>query len=116
VTEVAVDGRRRTHTGVVAIVAVVLGLLAFAADFAGGVVGQAVVALTSSGLAWGLTAFLAGRSAAGARRAAVRATGLLALATLVYYLLVLLVVVDGAGGTWKTARRPICRVCAPSPS
>lgn len=97
-TDVAVDGRRRTHTAIVAAVAAVLGLLAFAADFAGGVVGQVVVALTSSGFAWGLTAFLAGYSAAGARRAVACATGLLALATLVYYLLVLLVSRRWSGG------------------
>ncbi len=50
-----------------------------------------MIALTGSGFAWGLAAFLAGRSAAGARRAAAGAAGLLVLATLLYYVLVLVV-------------------------
>jgi hypothetical protein len=98
VTDVAVVGPRRTYAAVVATAAVALGLLAFAADSVDGVVGQVMIALTSSGFAWGLAAFLAGRSAAGARRAAAGATGLLVLATLLYYLLVLVV-----GRRWSGA-------------
>lgn len=103
-SDVAVDGRRLTHTAIVAIAAVVLGLLAFAADAVEGIVGQVVVALTSSGFAWGLAAFLVGHSAAGARRAAARAAGLLALATLVYYLLVLVVSRRWSGGYLEDGR------------
>ncbi|MGK5682863.1 hypothetical protein [Actinoplanes sp. URMC 104] len=56
-----VDVRRRAFGGVVA-AGVVLGLLAFAADFVDGAAGQVMVALTSSGFAWGLAAFIAGRA------------------------------------------------------
>ncbi|MFG2167846.1 hypothetical protein [Micromonospora chersina] len=97
-TDVAVEGPRRTYTPVVATAAVALGLLAFAAESVDGVVGQVVSTLTSSGLAWGLAAFLAGRAAAGARRAAGGATALLVLATLLYYLLVLVVSRRWSGG------------------
>jgi hypothetical protein len=99
VTDVVVAGPRRTYAAVVATAGFTLGLLAFAADFVDGVAGQAMIALTSSGFAWGLAAFLAGRSAAGARRAAAGATGLLVLATLLYYVLVLVVSRRWSGGT-----------------
>ncbi|MEV0130366.1 hypothetical protein AB0H83_18130 [Dactylosporangium sp. NPDC050688] len=98
-TEVAVVGPCRTYAAVVATAAVALGLLAFAADFVDGVAGQVMIALTSSGFAWGLAAFLAGRWAAGARRAAVGATGLLVLATLLYYVLVLVISRRWSGAT-----------------
>ena len=77
VIDVATEDRRHTYAVVVATVAVGLGLLAFAADSVEGIAGQVMVALTSSGFAWGLAAFLVGRSATGARRAAVGATMLL---------------------------------------
>lgn len=89
--DVAAEDRRHTYAMTVATVAVGLGLLAFAADFVEGIAGHVMVALTSSGFAWGLAAFLVGRCATGARRATVGATALLALATLLYYLLVLVV-------------------------
>ena len=68
-----------------------LGLLAFAADAfdPAATAGQVFTALTSSGLAWGLAAFLAGRRAADRRSAVHGATVLLISATLVYYLLIL---------------------------
>ncbi|MEU7867783.1 hypothetical protein [Dactylosporangium sp. NPDC049140] len=53
-------------------VAAGLGLLAFAADAVDGAAGQVLVALTSSGFAWGLAAFLAGRAADGRRRPSCR--------------------------------------------
>ncbi|MEV4629925.1 DUF6518 family protein [Micromonospora sp. NPDC049523] len=91
-TDVAEDGRRRTRTSIVATgVAVLLGLLAFVADSVEGVVGQVMVALVSSAFAWGSAAFLTGRFAASPRRAAATATGVLVLATLLYYLLVVFV-------------------------
>jgi hypothetical protein len=98
VTDVAVVAPRRRYAATIATAAVTLGLLAFAADSVDGLVGQVMIAFTSSGFAWGLAAFLAGRSAAGARRAAAGATGLLVLATLLYYLLVLVV-----GRRWSGA-------------
>ncbi|MFE9657952.1 hypothetical protein [Micromonospora sp. NPDC006431] len=98
-TDVAVEGFRRTHLAVVATAAVALGLLAFAADSVAGVVGQVLIALTSSGFAWGLAAFVAGRSAATAKRAVGGATALLVLATLLYYLLVLIISRRWSGGT-----------------
>ncbi|MEU2665541.1 hypothetical protein [Micromonospora sp. NPDC007220] len=99
VTGVAVGGSRRTHASAVATAAVALGLLAFVADSVAGVAGQILKALTSSGFAWGLAAFLAGRSAATAKRAVGGATALLVLATLLYYLLVLVVSRRWSGGT-----------------
>ncbi|TYB39784.1 hypothetical protein FXF50_05285 [Micromonospora sp. AP08] len=98
-TDVAVEGFRRTHVAMVATAAVALGLLAFAADSVAGVVGQVLIALTSSGFAWGLAAFLAGRSAATGKRAVGGATALLVFATLLYYLLVLMVSRRWSGGT-----------------
>ncbi|MET0417550.1 MAG: DUF6518 family protein [Actinoplanes sp.] len=68
-----------------------LGLLAFAADAFDAAAGQVLTALVSSGLAWGLAALLAGRTAADRRRAITGATVLLVSATLVYYLLILVI-------------------------
>ncbi|WP_208021050.1 hypothetical protein, partial [Verrucosispora sioxanthis] len=99
VTDVAVGGSCRSHAAVVAAAAVALGMLAFAADSVAGGVGQVLIALTSSGFAWGLAAFLVGRSAATAKRAVGSATALLVLATLLYYLLVLVVSRRWSGGT-----------------
>jgi hypothetical protein len=104
VTDVAADDRRHTYAAVVATVAVGLGLLAFAADSVEGVAGQVMVALTSSGFAWGLAAFLVGRRATGVRPAAVGAAVLLALATLLYYVLVLLVSRRWSGGYLEDGR------------
>src|SRR5689334_15701387 len=76
----------------VVVAAVTLGVLAFTADAIDGSVARLVVtALVSSGLAWGLAALLAGWAAPDHRRAATGATSLLVVATLVYYLLILLV-------------------------
>ncbi len=71
--------------------AVALGLLAFIADLVEGIAGQLLIALTSSGFAWGLAAFLIGRIARDHRRAAIAGATVLGTATLIYYLLVLLV-------------------------
>ncbi|GAA2854280.1 hypothetical protein Acy02nite_49370 [Actinoplanes cyaneus] len=79
--------------------AVVLGLLAFGADTVEGFAGQIVTTLVSSGLAWGLAALLAGRTASDHRGAAAGATALLVSATLVYYLLVLTVSRRWSGGS-----------------
>lgn len=57
-----------------------------------------MVALTSSGFAWGLAAFLAGRFARTARRAAVAGPALLLLATAIYYFLILVVSRRWSGG------------------
>ncbi|MFI7284125.1 hypothetical protein ACIBOV_28085 [Micromonospora chersina] len=105
-TDVAVGGSRRSHAAVVAAAAVALGLLAFAVDSVAGVVGQVLIALTSSGFGWGLAAFLAGRSAATAKRAVGGATALLVLATLLYFLLVLMVSRRWSGGTLEHVGRP----------
>lgn len=77
-----------------------LGLLAFAADAfdPAAPTGQMLTALTSSGLAWGLAAFLTGRRAADRRSAVHGATVLLISATLVYYLLILVVSRRWSGG------------------
>jgi hypothetical protein len=88
---------RRTVT--VVVTAVVLGVLAFIADAVDGVAGQIVVAVVSSGLAWGLAALLTGRTATGRRTAVTGATVLLVSATLVYYLLILVVSRRWSGGT-----------------
>ncbi|WP_326549755.1 DUF6518 family protein [Micromonospora sp. NBC_01813] len=98
-TDPAGQGFRRTHVAVTAAAAVALGLLAFIADSVAGVAGQILIALTSSGFAWGLAAFLAGRWAATERRAVAGATALLVTATLLYYLLVLSVSRRWSGGT-----------------
>lgn len=79
--------------------AVGLGLLAFAADAVDGVAGRVLVAVVSSGLAWGSAALLAGRAAPDRRKAVTGATVLLVSATLVYYLLVLVVSRRWSGGT-----------------
>ncbi|WP_213457131.1 hypothetical protein [Rhizomonospora bruguierae] len=74
-------------------------MLAFTADSVNGVAGHVMVALTSSGFAWGLAAVLAGRHADTVRRAVAGATGLLVLATVLYYLLILLVSRRWSGAT-----------------
>jgi len=84
---------------VIVVAAVVLGLLAFAADGVDGVAGRVVTVLVSSGLAWGLAALLAGRAAGDRRGAMTGATVLLVSATLVYYLLILLVSRRWSGGS-----------------
>lgn len=79
--------------------AAALGLLAFAADTVDGITAQVLVtAMVSSGLAWGSAAFLAGLTATGRRGAVAGATALLVSATLVYYLLILLVSRRWSGG------------------
>ncbi|GIJ23560.1 hypothetical protein Vlu01_41840 [Micromonospora lutea] len=98
-TDAAVQGPRRTHLVVAAAAGVALGLFAFVADAVAGVVGQILITLTSSGFAWGLAAFLAGRWAATGNRAMAGASALLVTATLFYYLLVLAVSRRWSGGT-----------------
>ena len=101
--------RRPVRRGVmIAVAAVVLGLLAFAADAVDGVAGRVMIALVSSGLAWGSAALVAGWTATGRRDAVTSATVLLAVATLVYYFLILVVsrrwsggrLADGSWGGW----------------
>jgi len=96
-TDVAIE-RRLMFPVAVGVTAVGLGLLAFVADLADGIAGQVLIALTSSGLAWGLAAFLVGRHGGSRRRAAVGGAVLLLTATLVYYLLVLLLGRRWSGG------------------
>src|SRR5215207_7705091 len=77
--------QRPAHRAVMIVVAAAaLGLLAFAADTIDGITGQVMTALVSSGLAWGLAALLAGRTASDRRGAVAGATALLVSATLVY--------------------------------
>ncbi|MEU4561824.1 hypothetical protein AB0F72_25860 [Actinoplanes sp. NPDC023936] len=110
VNAVAQRSARRSVT--IVAVAVVLGLLAFAADAVDGMAGQLMIVVVSSGLAWGSAALLAGRSAPDRRRAMTGATVLLVCATLVYYLLILVVsrrwsggtLVDGSSGDWHGLR------------
>lgn len=71
------------HT--VVVTAGVLGVLAFLADTVDGMAGHLMVAVFSSGLAWGLAALLTGRAATGRHSAVTGATVLLVSATLVYY-------------------------------
>jgi hypothetical protein len=88
----------------VAVAAVGLGLLAFVADLVEGIGGDVLVALTSSGFAWGLAAFLVGRAAASQRMAAMGGGALLVSATLLYYLLVVLVSRRWSGGVLDDGR------------
>ncbi|GID27843.1 hypothetical protein C8E87_7745 [Paractinoplanes brasiliensis] len=72
------------------LVAALLGLSAFLADFVDGPAGRLMVVLTSSGFAWGLAGFLVARSTPyGAGAAVRRSTALLITATVVYYSLIL---------------------------
>jgi hypothetical protein len=83
----------------IGVAAVALGLLAFASDAIDGfAVRQVVTVLVSSGLAWGLAALLAGWTAPDRRGAVAGATALLVSATLVYYLLILVVSRRWSGG------------------
>ncbi len=97
---VDVVAQRPARRGVmIGVASAALGLLAFAADAVDGITAQAVVtALVSSGLAWGSAAFLAGLTATCRRGAVVGATALLVAATLVYYLLILLIGRRWSGG------------------
>ncbi|GAA3344765.1 hypothetical protein GCM10020358_49310 [Amorphoplanes nipponensis] len=93
----AVRSQASRYTRIVA-AAFALGLLAFVSDSFDAGAGQVLTALTSSGLAWGLAAFLAGRTAIDRRSAVIGATVLLVSATLVYYLLILVVSRRWSGG------------------
>ncbi|WP_250003586.1 hypothetical protein [Actinoplanes sp. M2I2] len=97
-TDTATPLRRPMYAAGVATAAAALGLLAFAADFVDGAGGRVLIALTSSGFAWGLAAILAGRSADTARLAAVGAAALLIGATTLYYLLIAVVSRRWSGG------------------
>jgi hypothetical protein len=92
--------RQASHYPRIVAAALALGLLAFATDALdpAAAAGQVLTALISSGLAWGLAAFLAGRAAVGRRSAVEAATVLLVCATLVYYLLILVVSRRWSGG------------------
>ncbi|MEU4625445.1 hypothetical protein AB0G04_36425 [Actinoplanes sp. NPDC023801] len=91
--------RRPVHRAAAVVVAgAVLGLLAFAADAVDGSARPVMVALVSSGLAWGSAALLAGRTAPDRRSAVTGATALLVSATLVYYFLILVASRRWSGG------------------
>ncbi|MEU4156447.1 hypothetical protein [Actinoplanes sp. NPDC026670] len=77
----------------------VLGLLAFVGDAVDGAAGQVMIAVVSSGLAWGAAALLAGHAAPDGRSAVRGATVLLASATLVYYAMILVISRRWSGGT-----------------
>ncbi|MEU8816963.1 hypothetical protein [Actinoplanes sp. NPDC048796] len=79
--------------------ATALALLAFTADHVDGIGGHVMVALTSSGFAWGLAALLTGHHARNPRHAAATATTVLVTATLGYYLLIVLVSRRWSGGS-----------------
>jgi hypothetical protein len=59
----AVVQRPARRTVMIVVAAVVLGVLAFVADGIDGMTGQVMIAVVSSGLAWGSAALLAGRTA-----------------------------------------------------
>ncbi|MEV4283573.1 hypothetical protein [Actinoplanes xinjiangensis] len=84
---------------VTAVAGAVLGLLAFAVDAVDGTAEQIMIAVVSSGLAWGSAALLAGYAAPDRRSAVTGATALLASATLVYYFLILAISRRWSGGT-----------------
>jgi hypothetical protein len=75
-----------------------LGALAFAGDELPGLAGDAVFTLFGNGFAWGAAALVTGYLVRGARRAAGVATGLLLVATAVYYQLILVVSRRWSGG------------------
>ncbi|MEV4515098.1 hypothetical protein AB0K00_39830 [Dactylosporangium sp. NPDC049525] len=85
--------------GRAAVAGLVLGGLAYTADFCHGNVAVLMLLVSSSGLAWGAAALVAGFAAADRRAAAGAAVTVLAAATVAYYGLI---VVDGDrwhGGT-----------------
>lgn len=81
--------RRRVLTILAA--GVVLGALAFVADFVTGAVGAVMTGLVSSGAAWGAPAAVAGFASAGRRAAVLWPAMMLVIATTVYYLGILVV-------------------------
>lgn len=106
---IALNPPQERFAVVVGVAAIGLGLLAFVADLVEGVLGQVLVALTSSGFAWGLAAFLLGRWSVTRRRAMIGAATLLAAATVTYYLLVTLVSRRWSGGTVFDAETGMAR-------
>ncbi|WP_203697266.1 hypothetical protein [Catellatospora coxensis] len=82
----------------VLIAGALLGTPAFLGDELPEAVGRIVLTLTSNGFAWGAAAFGTGYLVRRARRAPVVATGLLLVATAVYYLLILVVSRRWSGG------------------
>ncbi|MFI2666025.1 DUF6518 family protein [Micromonospora carbonacea] len=78
------------------LLSVALGTAAFLADAATGILGSALLALTSSGFSWGLAALLIGFRQQTQRGAAATCTALLLGATASYYLLVL-----GVSQRWR---------------
>lgn len=75
-----------------------LGTLAFLGDELPGVAGRIVLTLTSNGFAWGAAALVTGYLVRRARRAPFVATGLLLVATAMYYQLILVVSRRWSGG------------------
>jgi hypothetical protein len=88
--------------------AVLLGFAAFVGDAVPGRWGRLVLALTSSGLAWGLAALLAASTRRSSRSAMLASTSLLVIATMTYYVLILFVSrrwqPTGAAGLSSVAR------------
>ncbi|MEU8007704.1 hypothetical protein AB0B66_41645 [Catellatospora sp. NPDC049111] len=82
----------------VSVAGALLGTLAFLGDELPEGVGRIVLTLTSNGFAWGAAALVTGYLVRRARRAPVVATGLLLVATAVYYLLILVVSRRWSGG------------------
>lgn len=81
---------------VVSLSSVTLGAAAFLGDAVPGMLGTAMLVVTSSGLAWGLAALLFGFRQQTLRRAVVTSTVLLLGATAIYYLLIL-----GVSQRWR---------------
>jgi hypothetical protein len=75
-----------------------VGIFAFAADMLEGLVGAIAMALTSSGFAWGLIAYVIGYCAPSRVTAVAGSTMVLLLGTLTYYALVLWVSQRWRGG------------------
>ncbi|WP_212816848.1 hypothetical protein [Polymorphospora rubra] len=88
---VAIRAALRRSALVYALAGVTLGAAAFVADEVPPAVAQFVTPLVSSGSAWGLVALVIGYVAWTYRSAAVVAVGVLALSTVTYYALILVV-------------------------
>ncbi|MFC3742612.1 hypothetical protein [Paractinoplanes deccanensis] len=81
------------------VVSVALGAAAFLSDFVPGTLGAVLLTLTSSGLAWGITALLVGFRQSTWRTAVVESTAALLVATVVYYAMILGISRRWRGGT-----------------
>ncbi|WP_144119573.1 hypothetical protein [Catellatospora sichuanensis] len=98
VTEIEPPGTVGRSLRRVSVAGTLLGALAFLGDELPGVGGRIVLTLTSNGFAWGAAALVAGYLVRQARRAPFVATGLLLVATAIYYLLILVVSRRWSGG------------------